>query len=57
MKIYSPLCQTYSPTVDLKSIYKNQHTWSKWLIHDTKRREDNQLQSMKLPCRMFLLSI
>ena len=27
----------------------DQHTGSKWLIHDTKRHEDNQLQSLKLP--------
>ena len=29
-----------------------QHTWGKWLIHATKRRRDNQLQSLELPCRM-----
>ena len=23
----------------------------KWLIHGTKRRKDNQLQSLELPCR------
>ena len=23
----------------------DQHAWGKWLIHDTKRRKDNQLQS------------
>ena len=28
----------------------------KWLIHDTKRRKDNQLQSPKLPCRISKLS-
>ena len=28
----------------------------KWLIHDTKRRKDNQLQSLKLPCRISKLS-
>ena len=28
----------------------------KWLIHNTKRRKDNQLQSLKLPCRIFKLS-
>ena len=26
----------------------DQHAGGKWLIHDTKRRKDNQLQSMKL---------
>ena len=30
--------------------------WGKWLIHDTKRRKDNQLQSLKLPCRISKLS-
>ena len=25
-----------------------QHTWGKWLIHCTKRRKDNQLQSLEL---------
>ena len=29
----------------------DQHVRGKWLIHGTKRRKDNQLQSMKLPCR------
>ena len=27
-----------------------QHTGGKWLIHDTKRRTDNQLRSLQLPC-------
>ena len=31
----------------------DQHAGGKWLIHDTKRRKDNQLQSLKLPCRML----
>ena len=34
----------------------DQHAGGKWLIHDTKRRKDNQLQSLKLPCRLFKLS-
>ena len=29
----------------------DQHTGAKWLIHGTKRRKDNQLQSLELPCR------
>ena len=29
----------------------DQHAGGKWLIHDTKRRKDNQLQSLKLPCK------
>ena len=28
----------------------------KWLIHDTKRRRDNHLQNLKLPCRISKLS-
>ena len=31
----------------------DQHAGGKWLIHDTKRRKDNQLQSLKLPCTWF----
>ena len=27
----------------------DQHAGGKWLIHDTKRSKDNQLQSLKLP--------
>ena len=30
----------------------DQHTEGKWLIHGTKRREDNQLQSLEFPCRI-----
>ena len=30
----------------------DQHAGGKWLIHGTKRRKDNQLQSLKLPCRI-----
>ena len=33
----------------------DQHAGGKWLIHDTKRRKDNQLQSLKLPCRISKL--
>ena len=33
----------------------DQHAGGK-LIHDTKRRKDNQLQSLKLPCRISKLS-
>ena len=33
----------------------DQHAVGKWLIHDTKRRKDNQLQSLKLPCRISKL--
>ena len=34
----------------------DQHAGGKWLIHDTKRHKDNQLQSLKLSCRMSKLS-
>ena len=34
--------QTRIPKVD-------QHTGGKWLIHDTKHRKDNLLQSLELP--------
>ena len=30
----------------------NQHTVGKWLIHGIKRRKDNQLQCLGLPCRI-----
>ena len=30
----------------------DQHTEGKWLIHGTKHRKDNQLQSLELPCRI-----
>ena len=31
----------------------DQYTGGKWLIHGTKRRKDNQLQSLELPCRIY----
>ena len=34
----------------------NQHTRGKWLNHGTKRREENQLQSLELPCRISYCS-
>ena len=30
----------------------DQLTGGKWLIHGTKRRKVNQLQSLELPCRI-----
>ena len=33
----------------------DQHAGGKWLIHDTKRHKDNQLQSLKLPCRISMI--
>ena len=40
--------QTRIPKVD-------QHTGGKWLIHGTKHRKDNQLQSLELSCRISYL--
>ena len=39
--------------VDFQKVDK--HTGGRWIIHDTKRRKDNQLQSLKLPCRISKL--
>ena len=50
------------PTAQLLKLLKidsqnvDQHAGGKWLIHDTKRRKGNQLQSLKLPCRISKLS-
>ena len=30
----------------------DQHAGDKWLIHGTKRRKDNQLQSLEFPFRI-----
>ena len=35
----------------------DQHTESKLLIHGTKHRKDNQLQSLELPCRISKLRL
>ena len=40
--------------VDFEKV--NKHTRGKWLIQDTKRRKDYQLQSLKLPCRISKFS-
>ena len=40
--------------IDVQKV--EQQTGGKWLIHDTKRRKDNQLQSLKLPSRIPKLS-
>ena len=60
--IYNCICQN-TKNEDILSIMSNlqhncclkidfqmvhQHAGGKWLIHDTKRRKDNQLQSLKL---------
>ena len=67
MNIYYPVCHARSPTGGMSNLQTNwclkidfqkvdQHAGGKWLIHDTKRRKDNQLQGrLKLPCRIFKL--
>ena len=68
--IYNSICQNtqkkdslsimsnLQPNCCLKFNFQkvDQHAGGKWLIHDTKRRKDNQLQSLKLPCRISKLS-
>ena len=45
-----PNLQTYNHfKLDFQKV--DQHTGGKWLIHSTKRRKDNLLQSLELPCR------
>ena len=46
----SNLQPNYSLKIDIRKV--DQHTGGKWLIQDTKRRQDNQLQSLNLPCRI-----
>ena len=50
----SNLQPNYCLEFDFRKV--DQHAGGKWLIHDTKRRKDNQLQSLKLPCRISKLS-
>ena len=33
----------------------DQHTGGRWLIHGAKRSKDNQLQSLELPSRIFIV--
>ena len=42
----------YHFELDFKKV--DQHTGGKKLIHGTKRRKDNQLQSLNLPCWISL---
>ena len=44
------------PNCCLKFDFQKVDQRGKWLIHDTKRRKDNQLQSLKIPCRISKLS-
>ena len=46
----SNLQRNYCLKVDFQKVDK--YTGGKWLIHDNKRRTDNQSQSLKLPCRI-----
>ena len=55
-KINYPLCQTYNCCLKFDFQKVDQRAGGNWLIHDTKRRKDNQLQSLKLPCRISKLS-
>ena len=41
--------------IDLQKV--DQHAWGKWLIHDTKRRKDNQLQHSLMNSALKTLKI
>ena len=46
----SNLQSYYHFKLDFQNV--DQHTGGKWLIHGTKRRKDNQLLRLELPCRI-----
>ena len=46
--LMSKLQTYYNFELDFQKV--DQHTGGKWLIHGTKRRKNNQLQSLELPC-------
>ena len=48
--LMSKLQTYYNFELDFQKV--DQHTGGKWLIHGTKRRKNNQLQSLELPCRI-----
>ena len=48
--IMSDLQPNYCLKVDFQKV--EQHARGKWLIHDTKRCKDNQLQSLKLSSKL-----
>ena len=48
--IMSNLQTQYHFKLDFQNV--DQNTRGKWLIHGTKYRKDNQLQSLELPCRI-----
>ena len=41
----------YHSKLDFQNL--DQHAEGMWLIHGTKRRKGNHLQSLELPCRIF----
>ena len=54
LSIMSNLQPNCSLKVDFQKVH--QHAGGKWLIHDTQRRKNNQLQSLKLPYKISKLS-
>ena len=54
LSIMSNLWPNCCLKVDFQKV--DQHAGGKWLIYDTKCDKDNQLQSLKLPCRISKLS-
>ena len=48
--LYVKLTNLLSFKLDFQEV--EQHTGGKWLINGTKRRKDNQVQSLELPCRI-----
>ena len=50
LSIMSNLQTHYHFKLDFQKL--DQHTGVNWLIHGTKYRKDNQLQSLELPCRI-----
>ena len=50
ISLMSNLQTYYHFKLDFQKV--DQHRGGKWLIHGTKRRKDNQLQSLELPCRI-----
>ena len=53
LSIMSNLQPNWGLKIDFQKV--DEHAGGKWLIHGTKRRKDNQLQSLKLPCRISKL--
>ena len=50
--IMSNLQTDWQYKLDIQNV--DQHSVGKWSIHGTKRRKDNQLQILELPCRISL---